>query len=89
MTCAEFEILLCGYVDGTLRPEEKTALEEHLSGCAACTQLADDVTGVTAFFERVPQPEPPAELMTRILHHAPMAGSGGRTASERSASVVG
>ncbi len=71
MTCAEFEILLCDYVDGTLRAEERTALESHLSGCAACKQLAEDVAGVTAFFERVPQAEPPAELMTRILHHAP------------------
>ncbi len=72
MTCAELEILLCDYVDGTLRAEERTALESHLSGCAACKQLAEDVTGVTAFFERVPQAEPPAELLTRILHHAPM-----------------
>ena len=72
MTCAELEILLCDYVDGTLRAEEKTALEGHLSGCPACKQLAEDITGVTAFFERVPQPEPPAELLTRILHHAPM-----------------
>jgi hypothetical protein len=72
MTCAELEILLCDYVDGTLRAEEKTALENHLSGCSACKQLAEDVTGVTAFFERVPQAEPPAELLTRILHHAPM-----------------
>jgi hypothetical protein len=72
MTCAELEILLCDYVDGTLRAEERTALESHLSGCAACQQLSEDVAGVTAFFERVPQPEPPAELMTRILHHAPM-----------------
>jgi hypothetical protein len=72
MTCAEIEVLLCDYVDGTLRTEEKTALENHLSGCAACKQLAEDVAGVTAFFERVPQPEPPAELLTRILHHAPM-----------------
>jgi hypothetical protein len=72
MTCAELEILLCDYVDGILRAEEKTALESHLSGCPACKQLAEDITGVTAFFERVPQPEPPAELLTRILHHAPM-----------------
>jgi hypothetical protein len=76
MTCAELEILLCDYVDGTLRAEERTALESHLPGCAACKQLAEDVVGVTAFFERVPQAEPPAELMTRILHHAPRgAGS--------------
>jgi hypothetical protein len=80
MTCAEFEILLCDYVDGTLRAEERTALEGHLSGCVACTQLAEDVTGMTAFFERVPQPEPPAELLTRILHHAPI---GRAAAAER------
>jgi hypothetical protein len=80
MTCAELEILLCDYVDGTLRAEERTALEGHLSGCVACTQLAEDVTGMTAFFERVPQPEPPAELLTRILHHAPI---GRAAAAER------
>jgi hypothetical protein len=72
MTCAELEILLCDYVDGTLRGQERTALESHLSGCAACTQLAEDVAGVSAFIERVPQAAPPAELLTRILHHAPM-----------------
>src|ERR1700735_3215584 len=72
MTCAEFEILLCDYVDGTLRAEERTALQSHLAGCEACKQLSEDVAGVTAFFERVPQAEPPAELLTRILHHAPL-----------------
>jgi hypothetical protein len=71
MTCAELEILLCDYVDGTLRAEERTALEEHLPGCPACRQLAGDVAGVTAFFERVPRAEPPAELLTRIMHQAP------------------
>jgi hypothetical protein len=79
MTCAELEILLCDYVDGTLRAGERTALESHLAGCPACAQLAQDVAGVTAFFERVPQAEPPAELLTRILHHAP-AGRRGITA---------
>jgi hypothetical protein len=72
MTCAEFEILLCDYVDGTLHAAGRTTLESHLSECAACKQLAADVTGVTAFFERVPQAEPPAELLTRIMHHAPL-----------------
>jgi hypothetical protein len=75
MTCAEFEILLCDYVDGTLHAGERTALENHLSECSACKQLSEDVSGVTAFFERVPQVTPPAELLTRILHQAPM-GSG-------------
>ena len=72
MTCAELEILLADYVDGTLHLDSRAALENHLAGCAACRQLADDVAGVTAFFERVPAAEPPAELMTRIMHHAPL-----------------
>ena len=71
MTCAELEILLCDYVDGTLRAEQRTALEAHLSACPACTELAADIQGVTAFIGRVPEAQPPAELMTRILHYAP------------------
>jgi hypothetical protein len=68
MTCAELEILLCDYVDGTLRGEERTALESHIAGCSACAELAKDVAGVTAFIETVAAAEPPAELLTRILH---------------------
>lgn len=73
MTCAEVEILLCDYVDGTLRAEEKTALESHVAGCGACAELAKDVAGVTAFIEKVAPAEPPAELLTRILHVMPSA----------------
>lgn len=76
MTCAELEILLCDYVDGTLHADARAALDNHLSSCAACKQLAEDVAGLTAFFERVPAPEPPAELMTRIMHHAPLGRQG-------------
>lgn len=72
MTCAEVEILLCDYVDGTLRAEERTALESHIAGCSACAELAKDVTGATAFLETVAPAEPPAELLTRILHELPI-----------------
>jgi anti-sigma factor RsiW len=71
MTCAELEILLCDYVDGTLHGEEKSALESHLAGCSACTELAKDVAGATGFLERVATVDPPAELLTRILHEIP------------------
>jgi hypothetical protein len=71
MTCAELEILLCDYVDGTLRGAEKTALESHLAECSACAELAKDVAGVTAFIDTVAAAEPPAELLTRILHVIP------------------
>jgi len=71
MTCAELEILLCDYVDGILRGEGKSAFESHLAGCSACTELVKDVSGATAFLERVASVEPPAELLTRILHEIP------------------
>lgn len=71
MTCAELEILLCDYADGSLAAAERTALEAHLAECSACSELARDVAGVTAFLERVPDVEPPPELLTRIVHHAP------------------
>ncbi len=71
MTCAELEILLCDYADGTLPAAQRIALDNHLAGCSACTELAADVAGVAAFLERVPEVDPPAELLTRILHHAP------------------
>jgi putative zinc finger protein len=71
MTCAEFEILYCDYVDGLLRDPEKSALEQHLSACAACAELARDIDGAVAFIGRAEKVEPPAELLTRILHDIP------------------
>jgi hypothetical protein len=68
MKCAEFEILLCDAVDGTLDAERRSALEVHQAECAACAQLAADVAGVTTFLERAATVEPPRELLTRILH---------------------
>jgi putative zinc finger protein len=71
MKCADVEILLCDYVDGTLHAEEKAVLESHLAGCETCAELAKNVAGITAFMETVAPAEPPAELLTRILHNAP------------------
>jgi anti-sigma factor RsiW len=67
VNCADVEILLADYVDGTLRPEEKSALEAHLSGCAACAELARDSAAAVAFMERAAVAEAPPELVTRIL----------------------
>lgn len=80
MTCAELEILLCDYLDGTLRGEESTALESHLAECASCSELAKDAAGTVAWIERAAVVEPPAELLTRILHEVP---TGRQTRGER------
>jgi hypothetical protein len=71
MNCADIDGLLCDYVDGTLRSEQKAAVEEHLASCAPCAELAKDCAGAVAFMERAAAVEPPAELLTRILFDIP------------------
>jgi len=71
MTCAELEILICDYVDGTLGPDARTMVEQHLAGCRNCAELARDGTAAVGFMERAAEVEPPPELMTRLLFHAP------------------
>ena len=67
MNCADVEILLADFVDGTLRGDAASALEAHLAGCAACSQLARDSAEAVAFMERAAVVEAPPELVTRIL----------------------
>jgi anti-sigma factor RsiW len=71
MRCAEVEVLLCDYLDGTLAPAERELVEQHLRGCAACAELARDAAAAVRFMERTAEVEPPPELMTRLLFQAP------------------
>jgi hypothetical protein len=71
MTCAELEILICEYVDGTLSPESRAEVERHLDECQACAELARDSAEAVAFMERAADVEPPPELITKILFDAP------------------
>lgn len=67
MTCANFEIALCDYLDGTLGAAEKAEVEGHLAECGACAELARDAGAALSFMERVADVEPPPELVTRLL----------------------
>lgn len=71
MNCAEIEILIPEYVDGTLAPPQRAEVERHLAECAACAELARDSAAAVAFMERAAEVEPPPELITRILFNAP------------------
>jgi len=67
MKCAQLEIALCDYLDGTLAAAERAEVESHLSSCAACAELARDAGAAIAFMERVADVEPPPELVTRMF----------------------
>ncbi|HZT32492.1 MAG TPA: zf-HC2 domain-containing protein [Bryobacteraceae bacterium] len=76
MTCADFEIRICDYVDGTLAPAERVELERHLAVCASCAELARDSAAAVTFMERASEVEPPPELLTRLLFEPPWRKSG-------------
>ncbi len=71
MNCAEIEILICEYVDGTLKPAQRAEVESHCAGCATCAALARDSAAAVAFMERAAEVEAPPELITRMLFDAP------------------
>lgn len=79
MICADAEILICDYVDGTLEAARRGELEQHLRTCPACGELARDAQAAAEFLERVPEVEPPPELLTRMLFEPPW--SRGRSAA--------
>jgi anti-sigma factor RsiW len=67
MTCADLELLLTDYIDGTLPSGQKSVVESHLAECSGCAELARDAAGAVAFMERAAVVEAPPELVTRIL----------------------
>jgi hypothetical protein len=91
MNCADVEILICDYVDGTLTAERKSAVERHLAQCPACAELARDSAAAVEFMERASGVEPPPELITRILFEAPWSKDRAKPAGARSwmAAILG
>jgi hypothetical protein len=81
MNCAEIEILICDYVDGTLPADQKAAVERHFAECPACSELARDSAAAVAFIETVADVEPAPELITRILFDAPWSKEKSRSRS--------
>ncbi|MBK5290929.1 MAG: zf-HC2 domain-containing protein [Acidobacteriia bacterium] len=71
MNCQEMEVLLCDYMDGILDAAARQAADQHLAGCPDCATLLRDCTAAVAFLGNVPDVEPPADLITRILYHSP------------------
>jgi hypothetical protein len=66
--CAEFEVLLADYIDGTLAAGQRAEFMRHMETCAACGDLARDAGSAVALMERAADVETPTELVAKILH---------------------
>ncbi|HXR77551.1 MAG TPA: zf-HC2 domain-containing protein [Bryobacteraceae bacterium] len=71
MNCAEFEILLSDYVDGTVSIDQRRAIEAHADSCPVCREFLRDVFQAVSFMDSAEKVAPPPELITRIVYHAP------------------
>jgi anti-sigma factor RsiW len=71
MTCAQFEILYADYLDGTLTVAERAKVDQHLESCASCRVLAQEIASAATLLRSVPEPEVPADLITKIAYQAP------------------
>ena len=71
MHCAEFESIICDYVDGTLSPAQRATFDSHLAGCAECRLLVEEQRSLLSFLEGVPEVEAPPELITRLIQDSP------------------
>lgn len=67
--CAQCEAMLADALDGTLSAEDQAFFDLHMANCGPCAQGLADARRGAAFLEmlRHPAPEPPAELLERIL----------------------
>ncbi len=72
MNCANLENLLADYLDGTLASASRSALETHAETCAGCREFVQDAAAGLRLAARVPEIEPPPELITRIAYQAPI-----------------
>jgi Putative zinc-finger len=67
--CAQCEGMLADALDGTLSVTDQAIFDMHAEHCAACGQIVADARRGAAWLEmlRDPAPEPPVDLMDRIL----------------------
>jgi hypothetical protein len=67
--CVQCEAMLADALDATLSPADLALFDAHVAHCASCAQMLADARRGAAWLEllRAPRPEPPAELLERIL----------------------
>src|ERR1700733_452961 len=65
--CTQTEERLSDFLDGALSPEEAAAFRAHAAGCANCSTLLAQVSGLVHRMQRVEPLEAPPLLAGKIL----------------------
>jgi hypothetical protein len=79
VTCAELEELAAELALGTVSGAERAVALDHLSGCAACRRLVDELSRVAdTMLLLAPVAEPPAGFESKVLGRMGVAVATGR-----------
>ncbi len=75
--CGQCEAMLADALDGVLSSEDREFFALHLAQCPSCSSMLADAQRGAAWLEllRAPRPEPPADLVDRILLHTSGQGN--------------
>lgn len=80
--CGEWETLLADALDGLLAPEDETRFLAHKAGCPACAALHEEASkGREWLAFLAPEPDPPEELLEKILAATGPGHARGRAAT--------
>jgi hypothetical protein len=66
MTCQDLEFELGDYADGSIAPDRRAIVEQHLDTCAACRALVADLQTMYAATRVLDAPVPSPQVWTRI-----------------------
>ena len=86
------EELLSGFVDGTLSPQERAAVQAHVAGCARCgreIRLATRARSALRTLEEVPAPEDIGSLAIQKAEGRPAPAAEGTPRWYRVGGIVG
>jgi hypothetical protein len=67
MECREAQKRLTAYLEGTLPPEEKTLVEEHLAPCQQCSQSLAELKRTLEHLQGLTEVEPPPWLAQKVM----------------------
>lgn len=68
MNCSDFVARFTDYLDGSARPEDVRAMDEHLEGCDSCRRYKNVIEHGASVLRSLPEPELREDFAPRLQH---------------------